>query len=327
VESRYFRFEAPRGERERIMVVITDGSTVEESISESLEARAARYFGPTAVPVHVEVGALSHAGKVRANNEDHFVVVRRRRSRDVLATNLPATLLRPVHDDAYALAVADGVGGAVFGEVASMLALQAGWELTAGAFKWHFKITESEAVELLEMLRVYGQLIHRRLQEASQADPRLRGMGTTITAAISIGLDAFLAHVGDSRAYLFRNGALELLTRDHTAAQQLVDAGAIGSVLEASRFLRHMLVNSLGGQRPEVEVDTRHVQLADGDALLVCSDGLTDMVPEAEIAEILRRGAEPQTAAQSLVQAALEQGGRDNVTVVLAKYSVRTKGE
>src|SRR6266545_1600416 len=125
------------------------------------------------------------------------------------------------------MAVADGVGGAAFGELASMFALRAGWDLTTGAFKWHFKITEREAEELTEQLRVYGRLMHRALLERVHGDPRLAGAGTTLTGALIVGRDAFIGHVGDSRAYLFRAGSLEPLTRDHTLAQRLVDAGAI----------------------------------------------------------------------------------------------------
>ena len=304
------------------MAAFSDDSTIEQELVESLEERATRFFGPPTTPVQVEFGTMTHQGKVRTNNEDHYGVVRRRRSRDVLATNLPAGLLPPVYDDAYVMAVADGVGGAAFGEVASMLALRTGWDLTSGAFKWHFQITESEADELLEMLRVHFKLTHHRLQEHAEADPRLAGMGTTLTGAMSIGCNAFIAHIGDSRAYRFRDGSMERLTRDHTAAQQMVDAGTIGSIAEASRMMRNMLVNSLGGSRREIEVDTCQIQLADGDRLLICSDGLTDMVPEREIAEILTRSVEPQAAAQALVESALDHGGRDNVTVVLAKYSV-----
>ncbi len=293
---------------------------VESAADASLHERAARFFGPPAEAVSIEFGALTHTGKVRSHNEDHYGIVRRRRERQVLATNLPPDAFPPLYDDAYVLAVADGIGGASFGEVASMLALRTGWELTTGAFKWHFNITERESEELLEMLKVSGQLIHERLRNQSKADPRLAGMGSTITGALMIGFNVFLAHVGDSRAYLFRNGELERLTRDHTVAQKMVDQGLIESITDAPRIMRHALVNCLGGNRPEVEVDTRQVELAKGDWLLLCSDGLTDMVPEPEIIQVLTRCPKPQEAAAALIEAALEHGGKDNVTVVLARY-------
>jgi protein phosphatase len=288
-------------------------------LADPVEELAAKFFGQRGPAVHIDVGAMSHAGKVRSNNEDHFSVVRRRRSREVLLTNLGEGVVpRSQHDDVYTLAVADGIGGAAFGEFASMLALRTGWDLTSGAFKWHFLVNESEAEELKEFLKVYGQLIHRRLLNEAVHDPRLAGMGTTITCALTIGLEAFIAHAGDSRAYIFRDGNLQQLTRDHTLAQQLVDAGAIPSVSAASRRMQNMLVNCLGGNRSEVEVDVHQVQLASGDRLLLCTDGLTDMVAEQEIAATLLRHTGSQTAAHALVELALDHGGRDNVTVVVA---------
>lgn len=289
----------------------------------TLQELSARLFGVAPRPVRVEFGALSHPGKVRENNEDHFVVVRRRRSRDALLTSLPEGVLAPSEEVGYSMAVADGVGGAAFGEMASMLALQAAWDLTSSAVKWPFQWTEGEAEELTQTLQLYGQLMHRTLLERSQADPRYAGMATTITGAITIGDEAFIAHVGDSRAYLARGGALERLTRDHTMAQRLVDAGDLPSVGEAPGFMRRLLVNSLGGRsRDGVEVEVHRVHLADGDCLLLCTDGLSDMVSEANIARALAAHPEPQEACRTLVDLALEGGGRDNVTVVLARFTI-----
>jgi protein phosphatase len=293
------------------MSSVSDEDTVEEVVGLSLEERAARLFGSAAQPVQVEIGARSHPGKVRPNNEDHYLVVRRRRSRDVLATNLPEAIFTHTHDDAYGLVVADGVGGAAFGELASMLALSTGWNLTTGAFKWHFNVNEREAEEIMETLRIYGQLMHRRLLEERQADPRL---------------DAFVAHAGDSRAYLFHNGALKRLTRDHTLAQKLVDQGKLKSVADATGFMRNLLVNCLGRNAPEVQVDTCQIRLGHGDELLLCTDGLTDMVPEPEIARIVAGRAEPEAAVRDLVDAALEAGGKDNITVVLARFLATPEG-
>ena len=151
-------------------------------------------------------------------------------------------------------------------------------------------------------------------------------MGTTMTASVTFGLDAIVAHVGDSRAYLLRDGMLERLTRDHTMAQQMVDTGVIPSVSHASRLMQHMLVNCLGGNRDEVEVDVSRVQLDDGDRLLLCTDGLTDMVSETEITQILNSRPAPQDACHALVDLALDHGGKDNVTVVLARFMIGSEG-
>jgi protein phosphatase len=143
-------------------------------------------------------------------------------------------------------------------------------------------------------------------------------MGTTLTGAYTVGPEAFLGHVGDSRAYLYRAGRLAQLTRDHTMAQLARDSGL--PVVE--RSWHRTLTNCLGGVGDEVRVEFHHVRLADGDHLLLCTDGLTDMVPDDEIAAVLGRPGAPQEQAQALVDAALRGGGKDNVTVVVAHYAL-----
>ncbi len=287
-----------------------------------LDELAAKYFGAETVPVRVEFGALSHRGLVRSNNEDHYSVVRRYRSRDVLLTNMPADSYSIRKDEAYALAVADGVGGAAFGELASMLALRTGCELTGKAFNWNFQLSETEIADLEEKLNVYMQLIHRRLKEEAGANADYQGMGSTLTGALTVGLDAFIMHVGDSRAYLYRQGTLHRLTKDQTLAELMASLGLIATVDEAAQRFRNTLVSCLGGSLDRVEVETAHVSLEDGDQLLLCTDGLTDMVSEADIAGILAHSSAAQSRCQELVDAALAGGGRDNVTVVLGRYSV-----
>jgi protein phosphatase len=284
---------------------------------ESPEELVSRYFGPDAPFLRPEFAALSHPGKVRPDNADHYAVVRRQRSRDVLLTNLPDGALRPSLQEAFAMLVADGVGGAAYGELASMLALQAGWDCGAHAFKWHFKITEAEADDLMEHLKGYGHLMQQTLCQRARLDPRLAGMATTITAAVLVGTDAFFGHAGDSRAYLFRKGSLWQLTQDHTRAQQLVEAGIYPSVAAAPPWLRRLLTNCLSAGKRDVDVEVCHVELAEDDRVLLCTDGLTDMVGDGEIARILDYHPDPAEACQALVDAALDRGGRDNVTVVL----------
>ena len=286
---------------------------------------AAKYFGSATAAVNVSFGALTHLGKVRTNNEDHYSVVRRFRSREVLLTNMPLDTYPPRDDEAFALAVADGVGGAAFRELASLIALRSGWELTGSAFKWPFKVNDSESLEVQESIRVFIRMIHRRLQAEAGPDSPLRGMGTTLTGALTIGMDAFIAHVGDSRAYVFRRGRLHRLTRDHTLAEQLVADGILHSIDEASSGFRSTLVNCLGGSFEDVQVDTCHVPLQDHDQLLLCTDGLTDMVSEAAIAQILAATTPAQVTCETLIDAALTNGGRDNVTVVLARYTTASR--
>jgi protein phosphatase len=292
-----------------------DNDTVELPTADDLFAK---HFGPPPPPVRVTAGAASHAGKVRENNEDHFLVVRRRRTRTVLLTNLPDGFLRPSADSAYILAVADGMGGHAFGELASALALRSGWDQATSAIKWTWVVTDKEVQDLKERVEIVFQRMHETLLDRAQGDPVLAGMGTTLTGAYTVGPEAFVAHVGDSRAYLVRAGRLTQITRDQTLAQQAHDLGL--PVLLAS--WRHALTNCLGARNQELQVEFQHLRLADGDRLLLCTDGLTDMVPDDQIAELLRRVEDPQQAADALIDLALKRGGIDNVTAVVARYEM-----
>lgn len=298
------------------MADLFEADTAEYPVADDL---LARHFGPSPPPVSVEFGALSHPGRVRPNNEDHFLVFERRRVRSILLTNLPEGFLRPADDTAYLFAVADGMGGAAFGELASMLALRSGWDQEANAIKWTWIINDREVEDLKERVELIFRRMNATLHEEARARPDCTGMGTTLTGAYTVGPEAFVAHAGDSRAYLCHEGRLTQLTRDHTLAQEAQDIGM--PVL--CRSWHHKLTNCLGGPQEEVQVEFHHLRLADGDRLLLCTDGLTDMVRNEDIARILSRHAPPQATAEALVELALERGGRDNVTVVVAQYAMK----
>jgi protein phosphatase len=278
---------------------------------------------PHSTSVRVDLGAVSHPGLVRHRNEDHFMVAKVSRTLEVLLDNLPeGELPTGLGEDAYSMVVADGMGGMNAGDVASMLAISTGLKLADKSVKWGFKINEREARELLERMSQYFQEIDRRLTRKSEADRRLFGMGTTMTLAYSVGSHLFVIHVGDSRAYLYRAGVLTQLTRDHTVAQALADAGQIKEEEVRRHARRNTLTNYLGGHRGKIKADVRWLRIEDGDRLLLCSDGLSDMVEDAAIAACLARGEASQKAAQDLLDLALENGGRDNVTIIVAGYSM-----
>ena len=178
----------------------------------------------------------------------------------------------------------------------------------------------AHAREIERRSRTYVEEIGAMLVERGQDDPALRGMGTTLTAARSLGRDLLITHVGDSRAYLLRAGSLHHLTRDHTYAQLLVDTGQLAPGDVAHSRHRHVLTNALGGSNQQVLVDTDLLQLEDGDRLLLCSDGLTDHVDDPTITSILLEATGSADACERLVQRALDGGGRDNVTVIVAAY-------
>jgi PPM family protein phosphatase len=278
---------------------------------------------PASTSVRADFGAVSHAGLVRSKNEDHFLVSQTVREHRVLLSNLPDDHFPvPMGDEGYVMIVADGMGGMAAGEVASRQAIATGLKLIQNSPKWGFKINRKEARELFERVNRHLQEIDRTLTEQSFSDRRFFGMGTTLTAAYSVGFDLFIIHVGDSRAYLYRKGELRQLTKDHTVAQAMADAGYISPEDVRVHKRRNALTNFLGGHSGKVKGDVRWLRLANADRVLLCSDGLTEMVDDASIAKILSRHHEPPDAAQALLDESLRRGGKDNVTVLIARYRV-----
>jgi protein phosphatase len=271
--------------------------------------------------VEVDLGALSDRGKVRPSNEDHYVVARFDRSMRLLLTNLPSDKV-PQHtsETAYGMLVADGMGGAVAGEVASSTAIRVLLDLVLTTPDWIMVLSEQRLQQVEERITQRLGQVNEALAAQARAQPELSGMGTTVTLTCSLGADLIVAHVGDSRVYLFRQGKLHRLTRDHTLAQALADAGEIRPEQAATHRLRHVLTNALGPRMEKISVEARRLHLEDGDQVLLCTDGLTEMVSDAAIAEELRQQQPAADACRALVDLALQEGGKDNVTVVLGRY-------
>jgi protein phosphatase len=200
--------------------------------------------------------------------------------------------------------VADGMGGAQAGEVASRLAA----ETFAGGLP--------DAGTPEQRLETRVRAANTRIHEVSQEDRALNGMGTTLTAAYLDGAELALAHVGDSRAYLLRDSELTRLTRDHTLVDELVRRGELTEQEAAEHPQRSIITRALGPE-PDIDIDLHTHRMQAGDVLLLCSDGLTGMISEEEVAQILDGAASLGDAGRALVQAANEAGGRDNITVIL----------
>lgn len=283
---------------------------------------------PFSSRVTIDFEARTHAGNVRANNEDAYIIYRAGRYWEKIRTSLEAGDLPDRFDEiGYGMAVADGVGGAAAGEVASSMAIRVLVNLILNAAQWALKLDDPETREaelqgVKKRAEAYFEKVDHALIEYSEAYPRLKGMGTTLTGAYSFGDDLFILHIGDTRAYLFRDDSLKRLTHDQTVAQALADMGAIPSEEVSTHRLRHTLTSCLGGEASKIQMEIRHLRLVDGDRLLLCSDGLTDMVTEPEIAEVMRAAEGSGDATQRLVDLALQKGGKDNVTVVMARYSI-----
>lgn len=278
-----------------------------------------------APPVRVEVSAMSHAGLVRSNNEDHFLVTQSGRSMQTILTNLPPGDIPDRFDTTgFAMVVADGLGGHAGGEVASRLAIGTLVHMVLDVPDWIMSLDEANAPRVMERMANYYRRVDHSLAAHAQSHQHLSGMGTTMTVAYSIGANLFLAHVGDSRCYLFRDRRLQQLTRDHTQAQQLADAGVLSREEVATSRLRNVLTQALGAADPALEVEMTRMEIRAGDRLLLCTDGLTDMVDAATIMEVLAQALAPAATCKALVDRALEHGGRDNVTVIVADYTHAT---
>lgn len=271
--------------------------------------------------VQVDLGAMSHKGKVRITNEDHYFVAAFERGMRALFTSLrDGDIPHHYAETGYGLLVADGMGGAAGGEVASRTAITALIEMALRTPDWIMRLDEWLANEVLHRMSERIKQASAALVAKAHSDPRLTGMGTTITIACSVGLDLLIAHVGDSRAYLLRNRQLYRLTSDHTVAQALAKIGAIAPEAVESHPMRHLLTQAVGSEGGKALADLSRLRLEDGDQILLCTDGLTDMVGEAAIARTLEVERPPAQTCSALVEMALDAGGKDNITVVLARY-------
>jgi len=270
-------------------------------------------FGRSSKPIRVQIFAKSDLGKTRDHNEDCFLVADLTRGERSLQ---PTLREQEVGERGALLVVADGMGGAAAGELASQMAtdtiydqMQTMWgaekELTPQRFAYRLK----EAVEVAN-----GQ-IHAH----AKAHPEVRGMGTTTTAAGVLGDHVYITQVGDSRAYLIRNGVAVQLTKDQSLMQRLVEAGELTEEEAAHSERRNIILQALGPD-PKVKVDLTHQEIRRGDVLVLCSDGLSGQVKKEEIAESAGRASDLAQAGERLIAMANARGGPDNITVVVARF-------
>jgi len=217
--------------------------------------------------------------------------------------------------------VADGMGGHAAGEVASDLAVQSIHAILVGQqdpdeTRLVREVKPEDPSDIMrERLRYAMNQASKEIRRLSEARPETRGMGTTVVALVLDGDRVHIAHVGDSRAYLLRDGRLQRLTRDHTIVQQEIDAGRLTPELARLLPHRNILTQSVGFHGP-VEPDTSTRVVRPGDLFLLCTDGLTDALPDAEVQRLLL-DTEPDDAPYQLTEAALRAGAEDNVTVVV----------
>ena len=259
------------------------------------------------VRVRIASGGLTDVGRVRANNEDCYQIV------------APLNLF----------VLSDGMGGEAHGEIASAMAVETVvkhcLDAEANPAARVLGQTQPDWSARTKRLSTAVHLANKNIFKSAEEHPEQHGMGATLTAAWIDGAKLSIAHVGDSRAYLLRTGSLVQLTRDHSLVAEQVRRGILTAAEADESDMQSVLLRALGAQ-PEIEVDAEEHTLFPRDVLLLCSDGLTRMVTEPEIAGTLQAETDPARAAEKLVALANERGGPDNITVVIVRLEKDSRG-
>jgi protein phosphatase len=259
-----------------------------------------------------ELFGSSNVGLIRHDNQDSFMIANLETG-DIATIGAPA--LVSVHTAPFILIVADGVGGAASGALASSIATET---VLSELHRWWHKVPkrtpEAIEVELKRVIDIANRNIFRKANES----PEHHGMGTTATLALVLESEAFIAQVGDSRAYLVRKGTAKQLTKDQSFVQRLIDAGRMTRKEAEQSEHRNIILQALGPEE-KVVMDFYRVKLENDDYLVLCSDGLSNQVSPEEIARITRGAARPAEICEALIEEAMHTGAPDNVTVITAR--------
>ncbi len=267
----------------------------------------------------VDFVGLTHTGKVRANNQDHFLICSLRKGVEVHATSLDdvSALTQAGDRMAFLAMVADGVGSSAKGGVASRLALETATRYAIESMRCYHDVDTTDDQAFLDALQDAAFQAHASVVAEAEAAPDRRGMATTLTLWMFVWPRSYLLQVGDSRCYKFRDDKLTQISRDQTMAQALVDEGVLTQSTAFRTKWANVLASSIGGQQT-APVVTRLDQDWDTVSLL-CSDGLTKHVSEEQIADRLRNMKSSHQACEQLIQDALDGGGSDNITVIVGR--------
>lgn len=261
---------------------------------------------------------LTHVGKVRKVNQDHFLICSLKKRIEIHNTSLDVDQLQMQGDRmAFLAMVADGVGGGTKGETASRIALETVTRYVTMSMRAYHEIDSSDDQAFLDALQEAAWQCHASVVAEAEADPDRRGMATTLTMWIGVWPRAYLLQVGDSRFYIFRDDKLTQISRDQTMAQELVDQGVLTMSGAFNTRWANVLSSSIGGQQTAPLV-TRMDQDWNNIALL-CSDGLTKHVTDEQIADRLRSWTTAKEVCETLLQDALDAGGTDNITVIAGR--------
>jgi serine/threonine protein phosphatase PrpC len=267
----------------------------------------------------IDVYGLTHTGKVRPDNQDHFLICALRKQMVVHQTSLPETehLMAGPERLAFLAMVADGVGGGARGEEASRIALEAVTQYVSGTMRCYYAAGSADDVEFYQALQEGALQCHAELRRRGEEDPEYQGMATTLTLFLGVWPRAYLLQVGDSRCYVYRNGELKQITRDQTMAQELIDLGVLTRADAAATRYARTLSSSLGGRQTDPAVTRLDNEW--GTVVMLCSDGLTAHVSDARIRERLRSMTSAKQVCEDLLREALEGGGSDNITIIVGR--------
>lgn len=272
-------------------------------------------------PLHedIDVYGMTHVGKVRKSNQDHFLLCSLHKQMEIHGTSLPNPEQLPLRGErlAFMAFVADGVGGHAAGEEASRIALEAVARYVTQSMQCYYTNDSHQEHQFLEELTDSVMVCHQQVTTEAESSPERKGMATTLTLAIVVWPWAYVVQVGDSRCYQLRDGELIQLTRDQTVAQELYDKGVLSTAEAMDSKWAHVLASAIGG--PEATPVINRIAMQRDDVLMLCSDGLTGYVPEEQIRRRLVEMESSQQVAEALIADALEGGGGDNITVVVGR--------
>ena len=272
----------------------------------------------------LDLFGITDRGKVRTENQDHFLVSTVHPQLVIHNTSLPEPEKLPLRGTRFAtvLVLADGVGGAAAGNAAARLATEAVMRYLTSTMRSYHAAGSSTEEELLASLKETALEAHHTVRSEADAHPEQKGMATTLTVCMVVYPFAYVVQVGDSRAYFFGEGKLSLLTRDQTVAQSLVDQGLMPEDrIDRSPF-KHVLASAIGSDEA-LPVVTRFNISERGALILMCSDGLTKHVTDAEISSHIRDMKSSEQLAKDLLKLALDRGGSDNVTIIAARAPLK----
>jgi protein phosphatase len=265
----------------------------------------------------IDTFGLTHRGKVRPTNQDHFLIGSVRQRLNVRQSSLPSLEQLPVVEDRVAslMMVADGVGGGAKGEMASQMALEELTQYITDSVRCYYRADTLEA-DFVRALEQAAKKAHKAVLERGAANPETRGMATTLTLLIAVWPWSYLLQVGDSRYYEYRGGKLVQISHDQTMAQELIDTGSFAKAIKNTP-LANILSSSIGG--PQSAPVVKRIPNTWDTVHLLCSDGLTKHVSDERIAERLKTMESARQACEALLQDALDAGGTDNITITIAR--------